>query len=125
MKAVIVTHDLQIGFTELEEPLYKSAGAFVGGGIEIVRPRGLARPYVMIVNEDFLQMGLPRNEIDCFLYETHRHGNPICGNILLMKEEGPELVSLQDTEVLQIMAAMQQVKDLLVSDVWHRGRAAL
>ena len=125
MKAVTVTHDLQIGFTELQKPLYRSAGAFVGGWIEIVWPRGLKRPYVMIVNEEFMLLGLPRNEIGCYLYQTHLHGNPICGNFLLMKEQGPELVGLEDTEILQVMAAMQKVKDLLASDVWRRGVAAL
>ena len=76
MKAVTVTHDLKIGFTELEEPLHKSAGAFVGGWIEIVRPRGLKRPYVLIVNEEFMLLGLPKNEIGYYLYQTHLHGNP-------------------------------------------------
>ena len=125
MKAVTVTHDLKIGFTELEKPLYRSAGAFVGGNIEIVRPRGLKRPYVMIANEEFLLLGLPKNEIGCYLYQTHLHGNPICGNFLIMKEEGPELVGLEDPEILQVIAAMLKVKDLLASDVWRRGRAAL
>lgn len=125
MKAVTVTHDLDIGFTELQKPLYRSAGEFVGGHIEIVRPRGLQRPYVMIVNEEFLLLGLPRNEIGCYLYQTHLHGNPICGNFLIMKEDGEELIGLQDVETLRVMLAMQKVKDLLASDVWRRGRAAL
>lgn len=125
MKAVTVTHDLQIDFTELDKPLYCSAGEFVGGHIEIVRPRGLKRPYVMIVNEEFLLQGLPRNKIGCYLYQSHLHGNPICGNFLIMKEQGPELVGLEDTEILQVMVAMQIVKDLLASDVWRRGRAGL
>lgn len=125
MKAVTVTHDLQIGFTELEKPLYRSAGAFVGGYIEIVRPRGLKRPYVMIVNEEFLLLGLPKNEIGSCLYQTHLHGAPILGNFLIMKEQGPDLVGLDDPEILQVMAAMQEVKNLLASDVWRRGRAAL
>lgn len=125
MKAVTVTHDLKIGFTELEKPLYKNAEAFVGGYIEIVHPQGLKRPYVMIVNEEFLSLGLPKNEIGCYLYQTHLHGNPICGNFLIMKGEGPELVGLEDTEILQVMGAMQKVKDLLMSDVWRRGKKAL
>lgn len=125
MKAVTVTHDLKIGFTELEKPLHRSAGSFVGGWIEIVRPRGLKRPYVMIVNEEFLLQGLPANEIGCFLYQTYDHGHPICGNFLILKEECEDLVGLSDPEILQVMAAMQKIKDLLASDVWRRWRAAL
>ena len=125
MKAVTVTHDLKIGFTELEKPLHRSAGAFVGGWIEIVRPRGLKRPYVMIVNEEFLLQGLPANEIGRFLYQTYDHGYPICGNFLIMKEEGEDLVGLSNPEILKVMAAMLKIKDLLASDVWRRGRAAL
>lgn len=121
MKAVTVTHDLKIGFTELHKPLYKSAGEIIGGGIEIVRPRGLKRPYVMIVNEEFLLLKLPRNEIGCYLYQTYDHGHPICGNFLIMKEEDNDLVGLADTEALQIMGAMAKVRDLLASDVWRRG----
>lgn len=125
MKAVTVTHDLKIGWIELEKPLHRSAGEFVGGYIEIVRPRGLKRPYVMIVNEEFLLQGLPKNEIGCYLYQTHLHGAPILGNFLIMKEQGPELVGLEDAEVLMAMDAMAKVRDLLASDVWRKGRAAL
>lgn len=119
MKAVTVTHDLKIGFTEPEEPLYKSAGEFVGGYIEIVRPRGLQRPYIMIVNEEFLLLGLPRNEIGCYLYQTYDHGHPICGNFIIMKEQGQDIVGLTDTETLQIMGAMAKVKDLLRKEAEH------
>ena len=122
MKAVTVTHDLKIGFTELDKPLYKSAGEIVGGWIEIVRPRGLQRPYVMIVNEEFLLLELPRNEIGCYLYQTYDHGHPICGNFLILKEQGEDLVGLMDIEVIQVMGAMAKVRDLLASDVWRRGR---
>lgn len=112
MKAVTVTHDLQIGFTELEKPLYRSAGAFVGGHIEIV-------------NEEFRLLGLPENEIGCYLYQTHLHGNPIQGNFLIIKEEGPDLVGLEEPEVLLVMGAMLEVKNLLASDVWRKGMMAL
>lgn len=122
MKVVTVTHDLKIGFTELDKPLYKSAGEIVGGWIEIVRPRGLQRPYVMIVNEEFLLLDLPRNEIGCYLYQTYDHGHPICGNFLILKEQGEDLVGLMDTEIIQVMGAMAKVRDLLASDVWRRGR---
>lgn len=121
MKAVTVTHDLKIGFTELDEPLYKSAGEIVGGHIEIVRPQGLKRPYVMIVNEEFLLLGLPKNMIGCYLYHTHIHGHPICGNFLIMKEQGEDLVGLEDIETLQVMGAMKKVKDQIVSAVWRKG----
>ena len=125
MKAVTVTHDLKIGFTELDEPLYRSAGEYVGGHIEIVRPRGLNRPYVMIVNEEFLLLGLPKNLIGCYLYHTHIHGHTICGNFLIMKEQGEDLVGLTDIETLQIMGAMAKVRDQIASAIQRKGMTTL
>ena len=83
-------------------PLYQSLGEAVGGTIELVRPRGLARPFVMIVNDEGLLLELPLNRLGSILYETHKHGSPIVGNIVIMKEgmtsRGPDIIGLKPQE---------------------------
>ena len=54
--------------------------------IEIVRPRRLKRGFVMIVDEEGL---LKPNRLNChgsYLYETDKHGQPIVGDVLILKE---------------------------------------
>ena len=72
----------------------------VGGFIEIVRPRYLRKPYVMIVNEEGLLRNLPVNNTASMLYAGI---TPIVGDVLIMQEifsdEGePELVGLGPAE---------------------------
>lgn len=66
-------------------------------------------PYVMIIDESGALKALPLNPLASVLYETDKHGWPIMGTALLMKEamtdEGPDIVSLNemDTEVLRVI----------------------
>ena len=71
---------------EFYEPAHKSIGEAVGGWIEVVRPVRLKRPYCMIVNEEGALINLPRNIFGSFLYGMDYHGNPILGDIVLLKE---------------------------------------
>lgn len=70
----------------------------VGGFFEIVRPKGLQQPYVMICNEAGILMRLPFNLIGSSLYGTPEHGAPILGNVVIMKEEDEYLTGLDDEE---------------------------
>lgn len=49
-------------------------------------PVCLERPYCMIVNEEGVLLNLPMNMFGSFLYGTNYHGNPILGDIVLLKE---------------------------------------
>ena len=71
---------------EFGEPAYETIGKAVGGWIEVVHPKGLPDPFCMVVNEEGLLHGLPLNLFGCILYDTVRHGNPIVGNIVILKE---------------------------------------
>ena len=122
MKAVLIKTDMSVGIAELTEPLYQSLQAAVGGNFEIVRPRGLRRPYVMIVNEDFVNLGLPRNEIGCYLYQTLTHGHPIQGDIIIMQEDETDLIGLDPLDVPLVIKAMKTVKEMVCSEVYRRGR---
>jgi hypothetical protein len=85
-RGVVVTTDGRAYVKEFGYPLHRSCESILGGWIETVRPRGLDRPYMMLVNEEGLLHDLPFNVVGSFLYQTHIHGSPIAGNIILMKE---------------------------------------
>lgn len=86
MKGIVIATNNKIRMQEFSEPAYKSIGDAVGGWIEIVRPVRLKRPYCMIVNEEGALLNLPMNVFGSFLYGTDYHGNPILGDIVLLKE---------------------------------------
>lgn len=106
MKGVFVSTDSKVEVLDFGKPLYKTVGEAVGGCIEIVHPYGLRRPYVMIVNEEGLLLDLDLNPIGCDLYGTMRHGQPIVGNIVIMKvgyaDGEPDIVGLENNEIEEI-----------------------
>ena len=88
MKGVVITTNREMYVLDIpeSEPLYRSTRPVLDGPMEIVHPRGLPRPYCMIVNEEGLMHDLPLNEVGSVWYGTHIHGQPIVGNIIIMKE---------------------------------------
>lgn len=86
MKGLIITTDNIIRTKDFPAPAYKSVGEAVGGYIEIVHPKRLASPYCMVINVEGLLRHLPLNLYGCYLYCTDLHGNPIVGNIVILKE---------------------------------------
>lgn len=99
MKGILIKTSGGTFARDYGEPLFQTVGADVGGYIEIVHPRGLPDPFVMIVNEEGLLMGLRINRTGCALYGTKEHGQPIVGDIVIMKEgwrDGePDIVGLE------------------------------
>ena len=86
MKGLVITTEDKMQVREFGEPAYETIGKAVGGWIEVVHPKGLPDPFCMVVNEEGLLHGLPLNLFGCILYDTVRHGNPIVGNIVILKE---------------------------------------
>ena len=76
MKGLVITTENKMQVREFGEPAYETIGKAVGGWIEVVHPKGLPDPL----------HGLPLNLFGCILYDTVRHGNPIVGNIVILKE---------------------------------------
>ena len=81
---------------------------FVGGYIEHVRPRGLPHPYCMIVNEEGLLDGLPRNRAASALYGGI---TPIVGDVLILKDAVNEfeegiIAGMEMYEAQQIIEAL-------------------
>lgn len=86
MKDLIITADNIIRIAEFSNPAHESIGKVVGGWIEIVHPKRLDTPYCMVVNEEGLLTDLPLNLYGSYLYCTELHGNPIVGDIVILKE---------------------------------------
>ena len=111
MKGIVVTTDLEIRIEEFSDPLYKTVGSAVGGYIEHVKPARLRHPYCMIVNEEGRLLDLPLNYVCSYFYGTDQHGEPIVGNIVIMKDGyrggEPDIVGLSDVEA-------EQIKDVII-----------
>ena len=83
--------------------------------VELVHPEALPWPYVMVVDEEGLMKDEPSlNVIGSYLYGTYKHGSPIVGNAVIMKEqetdEGVDLAWLTGPEVV----AMEK----RIEDIW-------
>ena len=119
MKAVTVTTDNEIDIIDVKEngsPLYKQMKEAVGGFYENVYPRrfsGEFQDFVMVVNEEGLILDLPINEVGCFLYETDKHGHPIAGNAIILKQgyfEGePDVVALTEEEAEKVKNYLESI----------------
>ena len=63
MDALVVTVENEILKVSYDRSHYELIEEAVGGNFEVVRPRLLQRPYCMMVNEDGLLYGFPRNSM--------------------------------------------------------------
>lgn len=93
---------------------YRWMGDTIGvDWIEIVHPRRLPEGFVMVVDE----MGLMKdnavlNPVGSWFYETDKHGDPIVGNVLIMKEipgdEGPECSGMDGDDINRIFDLLRK-----------------
>ena len=117
MKGIVITTDNKVGVRQFGLPLYKTVGKVVGGYIEIVHPKGLSKPYIMIVNEEGRLLDLPLNHIGSFFYGTDQHGEPIVGNIVVMKDGyrngEPDIVGLDDSEVERVKYTISTLMSMM------------
>lgn len=74
--------------------------------VEIVRPKRLPKGFIMLCDEEGL---LKRNFVNVpasWLYETDKHGEPIVGSVMILKEvmgpEGPEFGGMSDGEAADV-----------------------
>ncbi len=86
MIALVVNTKNEIRRVEYDPPHYDVIKEAVGGWYEHVHPMGLEQPYSMMVNEEGLLLNLPVNLLGSILYDAPRHGYPIVGDIIILKE---------------------------------------
>ena len=120
MKAITVTTDNIISIVEVKSngsPLYKQMNEAVGGYYENVYPRRLKEGFVMVVNEEGLLKELPLNIVGSYLYESDKHGQPIVGNVIILKlghfQGEPDVVGLTDDEANEIMKDLLKIVEKL------------
>ena len=121
VKGVVFTTNNKMYVKDFEEPLYQSVGKVVDGGVEIVHPKGLKAPYCFAVNEEGLLNRLRINVLGSVWYQTHVHGCPIVGNIVVLKDgftDGePDIVGLSEEEILEIKAIANDISDGTIEEV--------
>ena len=115
MKGIVISTANTIQTTEIPEnghPLYDLVRGAVGGYIENVYPMRLDRNLIMVVNEEGLLMGLPINPVASYLYGMDIHGQPIVGNVIILKkgyfEDEPDIVGIPDDEAETIIETLNK-----------------
>lgn len=115
MKGIVITTDNDMyvanfrGFPQIAEKM--------GWDItERVKPWGLGPAYCMLIDEEgrVPKEGKPKTPMNNFgslMYGMLVHGCPIVGDIVIMKDQGPNIVGLDDDE-LDNMTRM-------ISHVWN------
>ena len=74
---------------------------YVDGWAELVRPRGLPNHLCMIVDEEGLLKHKDLNLIGSYWYETHKHGSPIVGDIVLIgKSFEGDFISMNNDDLI-------------------------
>lgn len=106
MIALVVSTKNEIRRVEYDPPHYDVIKEAVGGWYEHVHPMGLDRPYSMMVNEEGLLLGLPLNRLGSELYGTPKHGQPIVGDVVFLKDGyhggEPDTVGMTEDEAQRL-----------------------
>ena len=92
---------------------------------EIVRPSLLPEGYILIVDEGGKLIDSPViNFIGSWLYGTDRHGEPICGDCVIMKEQmtkrGMDIVGLTMEEAVTFRDSAYETLPLAVRLIRNR-----
>lgn len=79
----------------------------VRGHIETVYPKGLKRPYLMVVNYEGRLRNMEINPVASYLYGTQNHGEPIVGPAMILKQimtdDGPDIGFLTQDEAIHLV----------------------
>lgn len=113
LKGMFISADNNFRIIDLKEPALDSVSQVIGGDPEQVWPRRLPRPYLMIVNGEGRLDGLPQNFVGSYLYGMDEHGEPIAGDVVILKEkqtrEGSEWCSLHEKDIIELTAQMNSI----------------
>lgn len=115
MKIIEIDTDCNLEILEIQGDIGSFIRDRLGGYMEIVHPKRLDPPYVMIVDEEGLLKDLPENFVGCWLYETDKHGVPIVGKILIAKiqrlpDGDLDIAGLTDEEIADLKVIRKEGK---------------
>ena len=106
MKTVKVTTDNKISIIDVDFDDFRSIQRAIGGYFETVHAKLMTDYFhdpsvIMLVDEEGLVKGLPMNALGSALYGTHRHENPIVGDVIFARAYGEDIVAPEDPEALK------------------------
>jgi hypothetical protein len=83
--------------------------------VDIVHAVNLPDPYCLVVDDEALLVEKPTvNLVASYIYGTVEHGQPICGDVLVMKdsitEDGIETVGLEDVDIVDLLNMLYNPK---------------
>lgn len=97
--------------------------------IQTVHARGLKRPYLILCDEEGLFRGRPTiNFLGSWLYQTQKHGEPIVGDVMIVKEvstpEGMDIggMSASEAEVVVewLLENFWEAHDQVMEKIGHK-----
>lgn len=110
MKGLAINTENRMRFKDFKEPLLDSLQKEVGGYIEVVHPKYLPEGLCMVVDDEGLMKGSAINSAASVLYGTPEHGQPIVGNIVILREgfvDGErDFVGLNDGDEVGLIALL-------------------
>lgn len=127
MKGLILYTDGRMEYKELPkaEHTYQRLQQAIGCGlVDIVHAVNLPQPYCLVVDDEGLLTDEPKiNLAASFLYGIEEHGQPICGDCLIMKDhhtdDGIETVGLTQEEAEKVVKLFFENKEAILR-IWKR-----
>lgn len=131
-KAILMHTDGTNEVIDVPNPIHYTWYAKVIGceWFEIIHGRNMPDSYVMIGDEEAKLKDCPLVNFQAsWFYDTQDHGEPVCGDCLLMKEiegdDGGELIGFNDDEVEEILHMFQTYTPIAIAIIRHRLRENL
>ena len=91
-----------------------------GAFYDIVRCRSLPRKYLMLVDDCGAIKGMPVNRVASELYGIRKHGCPIFGTALIMREalidNEPDIVGLTNSDCDELIDCMKKL--IVIRNGW-------
>lgn len=121
--AVLLTDDQDVKILECDpqEEMFNIARETIGcDWIELIEPESLIKDgYLMLIDEEGkLRDGdLSVNCIASELYGSDRHGDPIIGNVMVVKAEGEWLGLLTNDEAGKLATDFEQKRDHAIEKI--------
>jgi len=113
MIALKITTDCKIKKIDIQEPLYQTVKASLGGPLEILHPESFPSSFCMITAKEAIGKESSLNPVACYLYQADIYENPIVGDVIVMRkkmtENGIALIGLKEQEINTLTRSFNSV----------------